>query len=70
MNTNLYLVEKLDSAHREEMLQSANAERRSARAAHSSTRTRWHAVAWLGALLVSLRLRLERGARRGGQLAG
>jgi hypothetical protein len=68
MHANLYLVEKLDSAHRANMLQEAAHDRRSAGLHRGSMQLGWHAAGKLGALLVRLGMWLERSARRGEQV--
>jgi hypothetical protein len=64
MYTNLYLVEKLASAHREDMLQEAAHDRRSAGLPRHSTRLGWRAAGKLGALLVKVGNWLEHSAQR------
>ena len=69
MYTNLYLVEKLDSAHREDMLQEAAHDRRSAGLYRNSTHLAWHTAGTLGALLVKIGSWLERSAEGKGRMA-
>jgi hypothetical protein len=64
MNTNLYLVEKFDSAHREDLLQEAARDRRSADLDRDTTHVGWRTAGKLGALLVKVGNRLERSAQR------
>jgi hypothetical protein len=68
MYTNLYLVEKFDSAHRADLLQEAARDRRSANLQRASTQLGWHASGKLGTLLVKLGNWLERSAQRSEQM--
>ncbi len=64
MYTNLYLVEKLASAHREDMLQEAAHDRRSAGLRRAKAHLGWRTAGTLGALLVKMGSWLERSAQR------
>jgi hypothetical protein len=66
MNTNLYLVEKFDSAHRENLLQEAARDRRSADLYSDKAHVGWRTAGKLGALLVKVGNWLERSAQRNG----
>ncbi len=63
MYTNLYLVEKLDSAHRADLLQEAAYDRRSAGLHRGSTQLAWRAAGKLRVLLVKVGNWLERSAQ-------
>jgi hypothetical protein len=63
MHTNLYLAEKLDSAHRADMLQEAAHDRRSAHLQRTGMQLGWRAAGKLGALLVKVGNWLERSAQ-------
>jgi hypothetical protein len=69
MYTNLYLVEKLDGAHREDMLQEAAHDRRSAGLRRTKAYLMRRAAVRLGATLVKLGSWLERSAQRNGRMA-
>jgi hypothetical protein len=69
MYTNLYLVEKLDSAHREDMLQEAARDRRSAGLRRAKAHLGWRAARTLGARLVKMGSWLERSAQRNERMA-
>jgi hypothetical protein len=60
MHTNLYLVEKLDSAHRADLLQESAHDRRSAGLQCANAHLAWRAAGKLGALLVKVGNWLER----------
>ncbi len=63
MHTNLYLVEKLDSAHRADLLQEATHDRRMAGLHRGSMQLGWCAAGKVGALLVKVGNWLERNAQ-------
>ena len=63
MHTNLYLVEKLDNAHRADMLREAAHDRRSAGLRRAKAHLGWRAAGALGALLVRAGSWLERSER-------
>ena len=63
MHTNLYLVEKLDRAHRADMLQEAAHDRRTAALHRGSMQLGWRVAGKLGTLLVKVGNWLERNAQ-------
>src|SRR5215813_5516378 len=68
MYTNLYLVEKLDSAHRADMLREAAHDRRASGLHRAQAHLGWRAAGALGALLVRVGGWLERSAQRSGRM--
>jgi hypothetical protein len=64
MYTNPYLVEKLASMHRDDLLREAADERMKAQLPHSHTHVGWRVATTVGALLIRVGSWLERIAQR------
>jgi hypothetical protein len=69
MFTNLYLVEKFDSAHRADLLREAAHDRRTAGLHRGSIQLGWRTAGKLGALLVKAGSWLERSAQHSERVA-
>jgi hypothetical protein len=69
MNSNLYLVEKFDSAHRADLLREAAHDRRVAGLHRNRIQLGWRAAGKLGGLLMQAGSWLERSAQHSEQVA-